>query len=53
MKFDYLELLTVKAALEFTQNNSDGLDLSDVIRKVDELLKEEISSGEARGSTPS
>lgn len=53
MKFDYLELLTLKAALEFTECKSDGLDLSDVIKKIDELLKEELNSGEALGSTPS
>lgn len=34
MKFDYLELLTIKKALEFTQSKSDVLNFDCLIKKI-------------------
>lgn len=38
MSFDYYELLTIKASLDFTQKNSE-LDLSYLIKKVNKLIE--------------
>lgn len=35
MEFSYLDLFTMKAALEFTQKNSVTLDLECLIKKLD------------------
>ena len=39
MSFCYLELLTIRQSLVFTQATGKGLDLSETIRKVDSLIK--------------
>lgn len=39
VKFCYLELLTIRQSLVFTQATGKGLDLSETIRKVDSLIK--------------
>lgn len=43
MEFDYLELLTLKACLEFTETNSETLNLQYLVNKlniaIDVLLK--------------
>lgn len=41
MEFDYLDLITIKACLEFTQSRSDVLDLSCLIKKIDNALNSE------------
>lgn len=41
MKFDYYELLTIKASLEFVQKKSKELDLSCLIKKVEVLINKE------------
>lgn len=40
MDFDYFDLLTIRAALVFTQEESDGLDLESVIEKVDKKIED-------------
>ena len=42
LKLDYLELVTIKQSLEFTQKNSKELNLEELIKKIDEAIKEWI-----------
>lgn len=37
LKLDYLELITIKQCLEFTQKNSE-LNLKELIKKIDEAI---------------
>lgn len=39
MKFDYYELLSIKAFLEFVQKKSKQLDLSCLIKKVKTMIE--------------
>lgn len=38
MKFDYLDLLTIKFSLEYTQENSDALSFLDIINKLNIVI---------------
>lgn len=42
LKLDYLELVTIKQCLEFTQKNSEELNLEELIKKINEAIKEWI-----------
>lgn len=40
LNLDYLELVTIKQYLMFTQNNNSELNLEKLIKKIDEAIKE-------------
>lgn len=48
MKFDYYELLTIKASLDFTQKKSKELDLSLLIKKVNAMIKNVLKKDEKK-----
>jgi Flp pilus assembly protein TadB len=39
--FDYLELLTLKACVEFTQQHGEVINLSELLNKLDKLIEKE------------
>lgn len=42
LKLDYLELVTIKQSLEFTQKSNNELNLKELITKIDEAIKQWI-----------
>lgn len=47
MSFDYIELLTIRQALVFTQKAGEGINLECVIRKVEAEMKKKNGGSES------